>query len=85
MSKLLNMNWKILMTDKNKIVMSAKEMRTHLREGEYAIIVDSKGTFSGVLAPNGLSDFDELPKPVSDILTYLYGDIFDITYDRKIH
>lgn len=71
------------MTDKVK--MTTEEMRTHLREGEYAIIVDSKGTFSGILAPDGLSDFDELPKPVSDILTYLYGDIFDITYDRKIH
>jgi hypothetical protein len=68
-----------------KVRMTPEEIKTHLREGEYAIIIDSKGTFSGILAPDGLSDFDELPKPVSDILTYLYGDIFDITYDRKIH
>jgi hypothetical protein len=73
------------MTDKRKVVITTEEMRTHLHDGEYAIIVDSQGTFSGVLAPNAFSDFDELPKPISDILTYLYGDIFNITYDRKMH
>ena len=76
------------MTDENKpaeIFMDAETVKQYMEEGEFAIIVKTNGDFSGLLAPGGLEDFDELPDAVARILTVLYGDIFNITFNRKIH
>lgn len=60
-------------------------VKEYLEEDEYAIIVKENGDFSGILAPGGLEDFDELPDKIAKILTVLYGDIFNITFNRNIH
>lgn len=73
------------MTEKsNTVKMTTTQMRTHMNDDDYAIIINKDGTFVGILTPEKLVDFDELPTRVGDILHYLYGDIFNITHDRKI-
>jgi hypothetical protein len=67
-----------------KIMIDAETVKHYLEENEYAIIVKDNGDFSGVLAPDGLEDFDELPSAIAKILTALYGDVFNITFNRKI-
>jgi hypothetical protein len=61
------------------------DVKEYLEENEYAIIVKENGDFSGILTPGNLKDFDELPDKIARILTVLYGDIFNITFDKKFH
>ena len=56
-----------------------------LEENEYAIIVDNTGRFKGIISSDtSFSDFDQLPMDVANILMLLYGDVFNITHERKI-
>lgn len=71
------------MTD-NNVHMLPEQMRTHMNDDDYALIISKDGTFGGILGPTQLVDFDELPERIIDILHYLYGDIFNITRDRNI-
>lgn len=59
-------------------------MREWLDEDEMAIVIDKNGSYKGIVSLDEIVDHDQIPMKVLEVLTFLYGDAFEVTWDRKI-
>lgn len=67
------------------VLTLARIAKANMNQHDYAIIVNKDGSFQGIVGPERMEDFDQLPEAIAKMLTILYGDVFDITFDRKIN
>jgi len=83
------MYYNIDMNDRQGNTMTDNESwdKETLEDNEFAIVVDTEGTFQGIYAPYDIEDWDQLPDAILMMLATLYGDKASatLTANRILH